>query len=799
MSDPGPNLIAALALAGAGMKIFPAGADKRPLFAGWQEIATTERDVISDWWRRAPYALPAIPCGTNALVVIDLDRHGNGSDGVSAFKALVASHGALPPGVPMVKTPNKGFHLYFRQPPGEPLGNGRGTLPAGCDVRGAGGFVIGPGATLPDGRGWIRVAERPPVTQAAQLMWIESVLKRPAEPPREEHPAGETSDPRGRAYAERALHEIEHELAATGKGERNEKLYKAAFRLGTMAARGWLTEGEIEGALRCACQANGLVKDDGAAAFRKTFESGLSDGLKVPHEDLKDREQTARHYEHTGDAKGSTKVDQGQRRQQRNTGSWDEPDLSILDNRRGELPDLPTAAIPSSVVEWIDAAAKGAGVTADHVATPFFGVASGLLGIARRVQATRSWRTPATMWACLIWQSGSGKTPAIDVTKRALSFIEHNRTSEIAALQLAHDTRQEAAKAALKRWKDQVAEAVEAGQPPPPKPEQASDIKPFVAPRLYVNDSTIERLAPLLEARPRGIIYIADELARLFLNMQRYSGGSDREFWLEAWDGKSFVVERLNRPPIAVPHLLVGVVGGFQPDKMCRSFEGDADGVYARFLYAWPKEPPFAKPANSVEEIEPEVINALTRLVRLPDHAGEAFVPRDVALAPEALEAFAAFAAFAHQGKDELDGREREYFCKGTAHVLRLAGTLAFLDWSWAGGPEPQEIERRHVEGAATLFREYYWPHARAALRQMGITDKHADSRRVLRWLKANRKPQVAREEVRVEALGKRHDADQTQTIIDSLVRAGWLQERTVPTAGRYARRWDVNPRLYSL
>ena len=179
MSDSSPNLTAALALAGAGVKIFPAGADKRPLFSGWQEIATTERDIISDWWRRAPYALPAIPCGVNGLLVIDLDRHGNGSDGVSAFKALVARHGALPPGVPMVKTPNNGFHLYFRQPPGEPLGNGRGNLPAGCDVRGAGGFVIGPGAVLPDGRGWIRVAERPPVTQAAQLVWIESILRPP--------------------------------------------------------------------------------------------------------------------------------------------------------------------------------------------------------------------------------------------------------------------------------------------------------------------------------------------------------------------------------------------------------------------------------------------------------------------------------------------------------------------------------------------------------------------------------------------------------------------------------------------
>ena len=184
--------------------------------------------------------------------------------------------------------------------------------------------------------------------------------------------------------------------------------------------------------------------------------------------------------------------------------------------------------------------------------------------------------------------------------------------------------------------------------------------------------------------------------------------------------------------------------------------------------------------------------------MRLPDGDGESFSPRDVPLTSDALEAFAAFAAFAYQGKQELDGREREYFCKGTAHVLRLAGTLAFLEWSWTGGPEPQAIELRHIEGAVMLFRDYYWPHARAALRQMGITDKHADARRVLRWIKAHDRTEVGREEVRVEALGKRHDADQTQTIIDSLVRAGWLRERTVPTAGRYARRWEVNPQLHT-
>jgi len=173
-------------------------------------------------------------------------------------------------------------------------------------------------------------------------------------------------------------------------------------------------------------------------------------------------------------------------------------------------------------------------------------------------------------------------------------------------------------------------------------------------------------------------------------------------------------------------------------------------------------------------------------------------VLRDVALAPDAYDAFAAFTAFADREKKELDGREREYFCKGSAHVLRLASTLAFLEWAWSGGPEPQVIERRHIEAAVTLFRDYYWPHARAALRQMGITDKHADARRVSRWIKANHKTEVSREELRVEALSKRHDAEQVQTIIDSLVRAGWFRERSVPTAGRYARRWDVNPKLHS-
>jgi hypothetical protein len=161
-----PNLTAALALAAAGMPIFPAGPDKRPLLAGWQEKASTEEEQIRKWWHTHPAALPAIVVGRAGLVVIDCDRHPGGNDGIKAFNQLVIGKGTKLANVPMTKTARGGAHLFFKQPTGEPLGNGRGELPDGIDVRGLGGFVIGPGALSPDGSRWEPAGGKPPLTVA---------------------------------------------------------------------------------------------------------------------------------------------------------------------------------------------------------------------------------------------------------------------------------------------------------------------------------------------------------------------------------------------------------------------------------------------------------------------------------------------------------------------------------------------------------------------------------------------------------------------------------------------------------
>jgi hypothetical protein len=183
---------------------------------------------------------------------------------------------------------------------------------------------------------------------------------------------------------------------------------------------------------------------------------------------------------------------------------WGEPDWSILDDRRGDLPEFPEDILPDKVSTFVARAARGAGVTFAHVAVPLLSITSGIVGCARRVQASRSFVQPISFWCAVIGFSGTGKTPGIAVTTRALTELERCSREKLAERQRKHETKAEAAKAAQKSWLTLVEEAVAAGLPPPAKPIEATRVGPFVRPRLWVSDVTIERVAVLIQSRPAG-------------------------------------------------------------------------------------------------------------------------------------------------------------------------------------------------------------------------------------------------------------------------------------------------------
>ena len=70
--------------------------------------------------------------------------------------------------------------------------------------------------------------------------------------------------------------------------------------------------------------------------------------------------------------------------------------MSLLEDRRGDLPDFPLTDLSKDLQGWVKDAANGKACTVDHVAVPLLGVASSLIGVSRRAQASPSWVQPMT-------------------------------------------------------------------------------------------------------------------------------------------------------------------------------------------------------------------------------------------------------------------------------------------------------------------------------------------------------------------------------------------------------------------
>ena len=149
-----------------------------------------------------------------------------------------------------------------------------------------------------------------------------------------------------------------------------------------------------------------------------------------------------------------------------------------------------------------------------------------------------------------------------------------------------------------------------------------------------------------------------------------------------------------------------------------------------------------------------------------------------------------------------MAGQERDPCSAACLH-------LTFLAWANAspGGGlesisaalEPNEVAARFMIDATRLVQDYFWPHARAALRPIGLTDRHHHIRRVLRWARANGRLELSLKDVRREALNGCVDAEQARDLVDRLVVAGWLRaEPVVQTGGRPRERWSVSFRNFS-
>lgn len=104
---------------------------------------------------------------------------------------------------------------------------------------------------------------------------------------------------------------------------------------------------------------------------------------------------------------------------------WPAPDMSVLSAGRRAPPRMPVEMF-GPVWPLLEELAEGAGAPVDYVAVSFLAVAASLIGGRRKVKpyAVSDWSEPCILWAGLVGDPSSNKSPALDRTTNALRDME---------------------------------------------------------------------------------------------------------------------------------------------------------------------------------------------------------------------------------------------------------------------------------------------------------------------------------------------------------------------------------------
>jgi hypothetical protein len=328
----------------------------------------------------------------------------------------------------------------------------------------------------------------------------------------------------------------------------------------------------------------------------------------------------------------------------------------------------------------------------------------------------------------------------------------------------------------------------------PPEPQM---------PRLRQHDVTIEKVAELLaRAAPKGLLIVRDELAGWIASMNSFNSGA-RPFWIEAYGGRPYRVERKTDPdPIVVPQLAVAVYGGTQPDKLARLLREGDDGLLARLLWAWPESIPF-RLGKQPPRIE-WAIRALDRLRELDLHSSDD-PPRPilVPLAAEARGSLQRLAQDMQRRQQEAGPLLRSALGKVRGQVLRLSLVLELLRWCGEDGvaSPPSRIGPRAFASAAVLIDGYFLPMAARAYGDAQPTARESNAAVLARWIvntcPEELYPRHLQREVRLPGL---RTAQQIRDAAEALVVSGWLcsPDRPRQFGPRSRLCYRINPRLRS-
>jgi hypothetical protein len=561
-----------------------------------------------------------------------------------------------------------------------------------------------------------------------------------------------------------------------------------------------------------------VVMDHGGAADAKQAAGWLCGQMQVDPTTLGWRDAASNSRDQRA---GTSSSDKQSKASERKAEEW--PDPGSLAPPVPPAPPFPVAALPHAIKAFVNDEADRMQAPVDLLAIPVLIMLAGCIGKDPVIRPKQhdDWAERACLWGMVIQPPGSMKSAAVAKATAPLRRIEGELREEDERKLAEWSELKDEADLRLKAWEKDCAQLMKNSEECydaalPAKPRVADDL-PTRPPkrRLITQEVTAEKLGEMM-VESRGLTLVRDELSGWVLNMSRYNGGSDRQFYLEAYSGGSYAVDRIRRGETHIPDVYINIVGGIQPSVAKKLFsirDGSDDGFFDRFgLIAFPDLPDDWKLVDRWPETGlRQAVNAVADKLASTDWAVTLHTDADVEagkakpyarFSPAAQEIFNAWLV-EHMGglKAAADTPIGGFYSKARGLLGRL--TLVIHLTAWAAGDEadPRVVSEQSLGRALAILEKYLapmWHRVTAAFSKAPVVD---GANRIAAYIRKKELTGIRVADITKLEWPEFPDRETVEAAFRALVDRDWLAEpEPVPGArGRPSAAYIVNPKVHQM
>jgi hypothetical protein len=205
----------------------------------------------------------------------------------------------------------------------------------------------------------------------------------------------------------------------------------------------------------------------------------------------------------------------------------------------------------------------------DYMGCSLLWLISVCVGNSFEIEVKRGWNENGVIWVAVVGKAGIGKTPSINNVIFPLNKLNFKE---------------------IKRYHIQLEQYNYYMSLPKKEKEELTEPQKPIKTQFIANDITLEALVDLHQESDNAVGVFKDELAGWFKDMNKYRAGSDLEFWLSCWSGKSVSLNRMTRAGSFIEKPFIPVLGGIQPSifNQFATDENKDNGFLDRMLLTFP-------------------------------------------------------------------------------------------------------------------------------------------------------------------------------------------------------------------